>query len=45
MTDIDLKEQFLNVYKGEYPEGLTDSYELIECIGSGEQEETFLGWR
>lgn len=42
MTDIDLKEQFLNVYKGEYPEGLTDSYELIECIGSGGQEETFL---
>lgn len=44
MTDIGLREQFLNEYKGDHPKELTDGYELIECIGAGRQGETFLAY-
>lgn len=39
---MDFKKEFLSTYKGEYPEGLTDRYELLECIRSGEMRETLL---
>lgn len=39
---MDFKEEFLSTYEGEYPEGLTDGYELLECISLGELRETIL---
>ncbi len=39
---MDDKERFLSTYKEDYPEGLTDGYELLECIGEGNMGETLL---
>ncbi|MCM1309233.1 MAG: leucine-rich repeat protein [Butyrivibrio sp.] len=39
---MDEKQQFLNEYNEDYPEELTDAYELLECISAGTLGETLL---
>ena len=37
-----LEDDFLQTFQEAYPHALTERYELLECLGVGEQRETFL---
>lgn len=38
----EIKEQFLQDYREEYPEALTARYDMLECLSHGEGQETIL---